>query len=256
MSQTYAFPITSGATLSASRATINDAIDALLTSFIGAALPSGGYVTDGILAIKNVGAGVYELYARVGSAWVLICPHLENPGGGLLHADGGILESDLDANGFTVLNLVAPSADTHAATKLYADTVIRHITLPLDSISASKNEYLLRTVGTKTIITAAYFVPDTTIAEHGSNYWDLTIKNLTDTQDLLSTHRTTNSGAASNHGAFTANTPVELGFASGFGQNNYNNLASGKLLQLEITKNGSATTVARGSLILHFSCSQ
>lgn len=136
-------------------------------------------------------------------------------------------------DGSNWLGVFTMNTSTHALTfgtdmKASIDARVHEQVIPLGAISASADRFI-RICTSSTVVVNAYILNGTTIAADGSNYWSFQIRNITGAVNLLSSVVTT---AAS---AITADTAFALA------PNQNLSPSDGAVLQLQITKTGSAS---------------
>lgn len=125
---------------------------------------------------------------------------------------------------------------------------IKDTFVPLGDISGSDQKTILITRptmpdGCEAEIEKFSFATETSITANDTNYWSFQVANLTDTKDLLSAAQTTKATGGS---GITADTVWEIT------PDQNTTLGAGKILELQVTKAASATTMAECSITVHW----
>lgn len=162
------------------------------------------------------------------SAWVVQSPDVSVAGGGLLPLTGGTMSGAIAMGATKVTGLANGTASGDAINKGQADARVHVATCYVGTLSATDNKYLVVVgTGTWTIVDVG-IVSETGVASHATDLWTFQVRNLTASVNLRSSAKSTN-GAA-----ITADTYYALGLDQNLSP------SSGAVLQIQITKGGSA----------------
>jgi len=120
MSQVWTIPILSTATLSDSRAPINEALATLQTTCLGTADPTGALAADGVISINTTTS---KIKVRKAGAFIQLGDYDVDMGH--LRKDGTIaLTGSMGCGGYKLTNVGAPSVSTDVARKAETDACL------------------------------------------------------------------------------------------------------------------------------------
>lgn len=237
MSQQYDLPMNDplGAEL---EPLINDSSDALLTTFAGTSEPVSP-AKDGMQFYNSSGNG--SLSIRHGGTYRVLFPDLSVLGGGALLRDGTqAATANISMGGFQIKDLAAGALTSDAVNKAQVDGRILSVAHQLGTINSNYESYLLVGGQAATIVSVKLVSFSATVSD-ATNRWTIQLINVTQAQNLLSVAYDTNT-----NGDFAKDVPVTLS------PDQFQTLAADDVLQLQVTKNGSATDLLRLMAIVEY----
>lgn len=232
MSQTYEFPITlANETPNTAWTKANDALDALATLHEGSSAPSTTFASqlwhdnsNNILYIRN----------QADSGWIVLFADTTAANGGL---------ASIAAAAFTT---AAPTSETAASSstdllrKGEADAAIYSSSLTLEGIVNGGENYHIFAAPDSHVISSIKIVSDTaTASSDGSNNYGFVIRNVTQGNDLYSVA----GGKTTNGAELVADTVWNVTIDQNL------TMAAGDVLELQITENGTATSLTSAKLM-------
>lgn len=248
MSATWDLPLTGGAggdSVKASRQKLNDGLESLRTNFSNATEPSS---TVAYMWWVDTTTGTLKMRNAADTAWITVLEDLTISGMGLMRRASPAADANLDMNGdgggpYKIINLLDGTAATDAATKGQVDGGLHQMVFDVGTINASATIHgMFR--GSGLDIVDAYLITATGTALHASNYWQMTLRNITDSVDLNLNRKTTESGA-SNAEAITAN----VWWAFNIDQNQ-TAITAADNVALEIVKVGTPSDLTNCKLVI------
>lgn len=224
MSQTFNVPMAGSVTLASSRGILNDALEALRSSFSGASAPTSPAPVAGQVYLNTSDSFVY-IYT--GSAWVKLAGPLGATAGTVL-ANGSVAFTAPQSMGSQKLtNLASGTATSDAINKGQVDAQRSVLAVRIGTISATLDAFVFA-MGANAVISDVAILTTASLTSSGTDRWTVQLRNLTAAANLLSAAYDTDVDGDFTADARNALTPDQ-------------NLAitAGHVLEVQFTKFGS-----------------
>lgn len=228
--------------------TVNTALSRLIDTrlalkswYKGPSAPSSPIAGQVWIDDDTPSATVWAVKTYDGTDWIEIF-RLDTTNNEVQTASGATAAAALDMNSFQIDNLASGTASGDAVNKGQVDGIVQTIGTYLGTVSAT-DEWFTLIVPSNCTIVAAKFVTETAIATHGTDFWQFQVRNLTAAVNLAATAKSTATAA------ITADTQYDLGLDQNLTPN------ANAVLELQVTKNANATTMAACALFIEYKVS-